>query len=99
MGPGPSIATTDFRHGNGDLIGGGILANEFVATPSNVYRYLADSGLIPLHGRGAKDGMRQTARRMTRIMGPIQEVTNAEVTRPRIDPPDTGPASAFPSPG
>jgi len=84
IGPGPSIATTDFRHGNGDLIGGGILANEFVATPSNVYRYLADNGLIPLHGHGAKDGMRQLARRMTRIMGPIQEVTNAE-SRVRVD--------------
>jgi len=84
VGPGPSIATTDFRHGNGDLIGGGILANEFVATPSNVYRYLADNGLIPPNGHGAKDGMRRLARRMTRIMGPIQEVTNAE-SRVRVD--------------
>ena len=33
LGPGPSIATTDFRHGNAGLVGGGMLANEFVPTP------------------------------------------------------------------
>jgi choline dehydrogenase-like flavoprotein len=84
VGPGPSIATTDFRHGNAGLIGGGILADEFVALPANVYRYLVDSGLMPPHGHAAKRGMRHLTRRMTRIMGPIQEVTSAQ-SRVRID--------------
>jgi len=85
VGPGPSIATTDFRHGNRGVIGGGILADEFVTIPPNIYRYLADNGLIPLHGPGAKAGMRRKARRMLRIMGPIQEVTSAD-SRVRVDP-------------
>jgi len=84
VGPGPNIATTDFRHGNGDVIGGGILANEFVSVPSNVFRYLADSSLIPLYGTAAKRAMRHNTRRMTRIVGPIQEVTSAE-SRVTID--------------
>lgn len=85
VGPGPSIATADFRHGNPGIIGGGILADEFVTIPPNVYRYLADNGLIPLHGPAAKAGMRRLTRRMARIMGPVQEVTSAE-SRVRVDP-------------
>jgi len=30
VGPGPSISTHEFRHGNDGLVGGGMLANEFV---------------------------------------------------------------------
>ena len=33
VGPGPSISTHDFRHGNDGLVGGGMIANEFVPTP------------------------------------------------------------------
>jgi choline dehydrogenase-like flavoprotein len=84
-GPGPSLAVTQFRHDNPGIVGGGLLANEFVPTPSNVYRYLADSGLIPLHGRAAKAEMRENALRFTRVMGPIQEVTGAD-NRVTIDP-------------
>lgn len=85
LGPGVCIGTTDFRHGNDGIIGGGILANEFVPTPTNAYRYMADSGLIPLHGAGAKRAMRDDMLRMTRIMGPIQEVTSSD-SRVRVDP-------------
>jgi choline dehydrogenase-like flavoprotein len=85
IGPGPSIATGDFRHDNPGLVGGGILANEFVPTPSNIFRYLADAELIPRYGLGAKDGMRTLSRRLVRLMGPIQEVTSAE-SRVTIDP-------------
>jgi choline dehydrogenase-like flavoprotein len=84
VGPGPSIATTDFRHGNDGIVGGGIIANEFVATPSNTYRYLVGAGLIPRTGVDSKDGMRRLVRRSMRLMGPIQEVTTA-VARVTID--------------
>ncbi len=84
IGPGPSIATTDYRHGNGDIIGGGIIVNEFVPTPSNTYRYLSGPGFIPRAGLDSKRGMRELARRFMRIMGPIQEVTSAE-SRVRVD--------------
>ncbi|WP_204249337.1 GMC oxidoreductase [Frondihabitans sp. PAMC 28766] len=85
VGPGPSIATTDFRHHNGDIVGGGIIVNEFVPTPSNAYRYLTSTGLIPRTGLDSKRGMRDLARRSLRIMGPIQEVTSAD-SRVRVDP-------------
>jgi choline dehydrogenase-like flavoprotein len=84
VGPGPSIATADYRHGNAGLIGGGIIANEFVPTPSNSYQYLVGAGLIPAHGPAAKQGMRELPRRMVRLMGPIQEVTTADA-RVRVD--------------
>jgi choline dehydrogenase-like flavoprotein len=85
FGPGPSIATTDFRHGNDGLVGGGMIANEFVALPANVYSYLTAAGLLPSSGIESKRGMRDLARRMLRLMGPIQEVTMAS-SRVRLDP-------------
>jgi choline dehydrogenase-like flavoprotein len=85
IGPGPSIATTDFRHGNDGLIGGGMIANEFVALPPNLYRYLLSAGYIPESGIESKHGMRSLARRMIRLMGPIQEVTSAS-SRVRVAP-------------
>jgi choline dehydrogenase-like flavoprotein len=78
LGPGPSIATGDYRHGNDGIIGGGLLANEFVPTPASTYAYLAQAGLIPWWGKEAKHGMRDLLRRMHRIVGPIQEVTSPD---------------------
>ncbi|WP_150307295.1 GMC family oxidoreductase [Planctomonas psychrotolerans] len=77
VGPGPSIATCDFRHGTPSIVGGGMLANEFVATPSSTFRHLVEAGVIPPHGAASKEGMRRLARRMQRVVGPIQEVTTA----------------------
>lgn len=37
-GPGVNIATTRFNHGNPGVIGGALLANEFVATPIGFWR-------------------------------------------------------------
>lgn len=85
VGPGPSIATCDYRHGNAGVVGGGLLANEFVPTPASTYRQLADLGLIPAWGAASKDGMRRLARRMLRVVGPVQEVTSAG-SRVRLDP-------------
>jgi choline dehydrogenase-like flavoprotein len=84
VGPGPAIATTDYQHDNPGVVGGGIIVNEFVPTPSNTYRYLVDAGLIPRLGREAKTGMRHLTRRTLRIMGPFQEVTTADA-RVRVD--------------
>ncbi len=85
IGPGVSIATCDFRHGNEGIVGGGMLANEFVATPAATYDYLTSAGLIPRAGLDGKQAMRREARRMLRVVGPIQEVTSAE-SRVRVDP-------------
>ncbi|HET7723027.1 MAG TPA: GMC oxidoreductase, partial [Propionibacteriaceae bacterium] len=85
VGPGPSISTHEFRHGNEGLVGGGMLANEFVPTPVSTFAYLRQAGLIPPHGLAAKQGMRHLLRRTQRIVGPVQEMTSAE-SRVRLDP-------------
>lgn len=85
VGPGPSISTHDFRHHVDGLVGGGMIADEFVPTPLSVFGYLRQAGLIPPHGAAAKDGMRHLARRMQRVVGPVQEVTSAR-SRVRLDP-------------
>jgi choline dehydrogenase-like flavoprotein len=90
VGPGPSIATNDFRHhnrdgGGGGLVGGGMIANEFVPTPVGSFLYLSQAGLLGLHGPSAKNGMRYLVPRMQRVVGPVQEVTSA-ASRVRLDP-------------
>ncbi|MGN6742463.1 MAG: GMC oxidoreductase, partial [Amnibacterium sp.] len=85
LGPGPSIATCDFRHGNPGIVGGGMLANEFVPTPVSAYSYLRAAGLMPASGTAMKDAMRHAYPRMLRIVGPIQEVTTAD-SRVRVEP-------------
>ena len=84
-GPGPSISTHDFRHGNDGLVGGGMIANEFVPTPVSTFGYLGHAGLIGPHGLAAKHGMRRLLPRMQRVVGPVQEVTSAD-SRVRLDP-------------
>jgi choline dehydrogenase-like flavoprotein len=85
IGPGVSIATCDFRHGNDGVIGGGMLANEFVATPAATYDYLTSAGLIPRAGAEGKQAMRHESRRTMRVVGPIQEVTSPD-SRVQLDP-------------
>ena len=77
-GPGPAIATGDFRHGNPGLIGGGLLANEFVPTPVSAYAYLTDLGVIPAFGAAGKAAFRHAWPRLQRVMGPVHEMTSAE---------------------
>jgi choline dehydrogenase-like flavoprotein len=85
IGPGPSISTHDFRHGNDGLVGGGMIANEFVPTPFSTFGYLRQAGLIEPHGLAAKQGLRHLLPRMQRVVGPVQEMTSAE-SRVRLDP-------------
>ena len=84
IGPGPTVSTHDFRHGVAGLVGGGVLIDEFIPLPGNVYRSLSGAGLIPRWGAEAKRGMRDLLRRSLRVMGPIQEVTSGD-SRVRLD--------------
>ncbi|WP_422116517.1 GMC oxidoreductase [Brachybacterium sp. UNK5269] len=77
-GPGPSVSTAQFRHGNDGIIGGGILANEFVPTPASSQRYLHDTGLIGPRTRVGSREAEQAMLRFARIMGPIHEVTSSD---------------------
>jgi choline dehydrogenase-like flavoprotein len=85
VGPGPSISTHEFRHGNDGLVGGGMIANEFVPTPFGTFAYLWTAGLIGAHGLTAKQGMRHLLPRMQRVVGPVHEVTSAD-SRVQLDP-------------
>ena len=78
QGPGPAIATNDFRHGNADLVGGGMLANDFVPTPASALSCLQDAGLLPRAGSGVIDGLRDLLPRLQRVVGPVHEVTTAD---------------------
>lgn len=76
-GPGPAIATHDFRHDNPGIVGGGMLANDFVPTPLNAWATLRDLGLIPSWGVASTEGMRHLYPRMQLVFGPVQEVPTA----------------------
>jgi choline dehydrogenase-like flavoprotein len=85
IGPGPSISTNDYRHHNDGIIGGGMLANDFVPTPLQARHLLTSLGAIPTWGIEGKHGMRDYYARMAMIFGPIQEMPNPE-SRVRVDP-------------
>lgn len=84
VGPGPIVATNDFRHHNDGYVGGGMIANEFVPTPIGSRAYLIGAGLLGRYGQAAKDDLRRLLPRMQRVVGPIQEVTSAS-SRVRLD--------------
>ncbi|SDS22497.1 GMC family oxidoreductase [Actinopolymorpha singaporensis] len=84
-GPGPTIATHDFRHHNDGLVGGGMLANDFVPMPLATYNLLTGAGVIPRSGAASKRGMRELYQRTTMVMGPLQETPNPR-SRVTVDP-------------
>ncbi|MFN8445718.1 MAG: GMC family oxidoreductase [Caldilineaceae bacterium] len=74
-GPGVSISTCDFHHGNPGVIGGGLLANEFTKLPIIFWR-----GALPPDlrrwGLANKQHMRHYYQRTIHIQGPIQDIPN-----------------------
>jgi choline dehydrogenase-like flavoprotein len=85
VGPGPSISTTDFRHHNDGVLGGGILVNEFVPLPIEAYAKLSALGIVPGWGRAGIEAMREAYTRTQFVVGPIQEVPSA-ASRVTIEP-------------
>jgi choline dehydrogenase-like flavoprotein len=83
IGPGANIAICDYNHGNPGLIGGGMLANEFIRLPYQFVGALPPG--VPQWGAAHKDFMRQWYRRSIAIMGPTQEIPIAE-SRVEVDP-------------
>lgn len=83
-GPGVSIATTDFNHGNDGVIGGAMLADDFIPLPIIFWKqYLPPE--LPRWGLAAKDFMRRNYRRVINLRGPVQEVPSPEA-RVTLDP-------------
>jgi choline dehydrogenase-like flavoprotein len=82
-GPGVSIATCEFNHGNAGVIGGGMLGNEFVPLPIHFWNAFAPSG--PRWGAAGKRAFAEAYRRTLVVMGPIQEIPNPDA-RVTLDP-------------
>jgi len=72
-GPGPAIATCAFVHANPDVIGGAMLANEFVKLPMMFWL----TGQAPdarRWGLAGKHAMRDGYRTTSQVFGPVQEI-------------------------
>ncbi len=77
QGPGVSVCTTQFNHGNADVIGGGMLADEFITLPIIFWkRFLPPE--IPRWGAAAKEFMRYAYPRFVDITGPVQEIPSPD---------------------
>ena len=72
-GPGVSISTVDFNHANPDVIGGGMLADEFITLPIVFWKRFMPPE-VPRWGKAAKDFMRHAYPRFIDITGPVQEI-------------------------
>jgi choline dehydrogenase-like flavoprotein len=77
LGPGPSIATTDYNHGNPSIVGGGMLADDFVFTPMMFWQAQWPAG-VPRWGEAAKAWMRANFHHVTQVRGPVQEIPSPQ---------------------
>lgn len=84
VGPGPSIATCEFNHGNPGVIGGAMIANDFVVLPATFWKRNTPPGL-PRWGAAAKEWMRVNYRRVLQVCGPVQEIPSPD-SRVTLDP-------------
>ena len=83
LGPGACVAVCDYNHHNHGIIGGGLLANEFIRMPY-LFADRRPPG-APGWGREHKDFQRRYFRRHAVVMGPIQEMPVFE-SRVEVDP-------------
>jgi choline dehydrogenase-like flavoprotein len=82
-GPGASIAISDYNHGTPGLVGGGMLANEFIRLPIHTLDRLPPN--TPRWGLAHKQAMRQWHKRSIVIIGPTQQIPSADA-RVTVDP-------------
>ena len=75
IGPGVSIATTQFNHGNPDLIGGGMLADDFIKPPIDFW-YDSLPPDLPRWGLANKQFMRDNYTRVLHVRGPVQDISS-----------------------
>jgi choline dehydrogenase-like flavoprotein len=83
LGPGASIAASDFNHGNPGLVGGGVLCNEFIRLP---YQFSSMTPpTLPRWGSAHKNFMRLWSRRSISVHAPAQEMPVFDA-RVQVDP-------------
>ncbi len=83
VGPGATIAISDFNHGTPGLWGGGALCNEFTRPPY-AFSNTRPAG-SPRWGQAHKDYQRNFFRRNVSLHGPVQEMPMFEA-RVQVDP-------------
>jgi choline dehydrogenase-like flavoprotein len=77
VGPGASISTLKFNHGNDGVVGGGMLADDFVTMPIVYAKWFRPTG-IPAWGLDHKRWMRETYPRFVQVMGPVHEIPSPD---------------------
>ncbi len=83
-GPGVTIATCDYNHDNDGIVGGGMLADDFIMLPVIFWKTALPPGMRRW-GKAAKDFMRDGYRRVIQVKGPVHEIPNPEA-RVQVDP-------------
>jgi choline dehydrogenase-like flavoprotein len=83
VGPGATLAVSDFSHHNPGIIGGGILANEFTRLPY-LFSNIRPPG-SPMWGEDHKEFQRKYFRRNIQVVGPVQEMPFFD-SRVQVDP-------------
>ncbi len=84
LGPGVTTATCRFNHGNDGVIGGGMLADEFIVLPIIFQKRMLPPDL-PKWGAANKAFMRDSYRYISDIKGPVQDIPSPEA-RVTVDP-------------
>ncbi len=83
-GPGPTVATCTFNHGNAGVIGGGMIANDYPIIPIQFWATHRNRAPAPW-GIDSKRWMRDAYHRTLTVMGPTQEIPNPNA-RVQLDP-------------
>lgn len=76
-GPGVTIATTAYVHDNPGIVGGAILADDFIIPPVIFWDQALPPDL-PRWGQAAHDFMRRNYRRVTQVKGPVHEIPSPD---------------------
>ncbi len=77
IGPGVTIATIQFNHDNAGIIGGGMLADDFIKPPIDFW-YDSLPPDLPRWGIENKKFMRENYTRVMHVRGPVQDIPNPE---------------------
>ncbi|HET6558993.1 MAG TPA: GMC family oxidoreductase [Prolixibacteraceae bacterium] len=83
VGPGASVAISDFNHHNAGIMGGGVLCNEFIRMP-----YLFTGIRPPGSARWGKDHkafQQLNFKKLAQVVGPYQEIPKFDC-RVEVDP-------------
>lgn len=83
-GPGVTVATCDYNHGNPGVIGGAMIADDFVMLPI-IFWKRALPPEAARWGLAGKSAMREAYRHVARLYAPVQEIPNPEC-RVTLDP-------------